>query len=79
MAVVTMTRPITTSFVPGRSVEEQIAERMLAAALHNYRSFQTGKGSLNTMKSWMDLSDSQREFYTKFAIPRAMKAIWEGN
>ena len=66
------------AFPMDRPTEQVIAERMLAAALHNYHRVFAGKASVGEMKTWYDLSDTQRAFLLDFAIPAAMRAVWRG-
>lgn len=63
-----------------RPTDEVIAERMLAAALHNYHAALTTsrKGRAFTVKTWFDLTDEQRAFYLDSAIPQALQIIWKG-
>lgn len=64
-----------------RPTDELIAERMLAAALHNYHRALTEPRSgdkLLTFVTWPELTDAQRAFYIDWAIPQAMQIIWRG-
>lgn len=60
-----------------RRTEEVIAERMLMAALLNYRRAMTTRSGLSEFKTHDQMSDVECRFY-EHAVHTAYAAIWEG-
>lgn len=62
-----------------RAMEQVIAERMLATALHNYHVTCTKRHvGMSALKSWDTLTETEKAFLIDFAVPAAMQAIWKG-
>lgn len=61
-----------------RPTDQLIAERMLAAALHNYHTTHTRPSSDHPFVTWDEMTDAQRAFYIDWAIPQAIQCVWKG-
>jgi hypothetical protein len=60
--------------LPRIGFDEEVAQRMVAAALLNLRRIRQGQGSF---KTWPEMSDVEQGFYMS-AVDTAYRAIWEG-
>ena len=77
MASVTERPRHTVPFPMNRPTDQVIAERMLAAALHNYHKACTSPSGNHDFMTWDQMTDEQRAFYVDWAIPQAMQTIWK--